>query len=697
MKKAKSLRNWGLLTLTLTLGLQLTACKDNELDGGTTNGDTTEQTDQLSQKHDALLSLLSVTASLDSLPTSWNSDNYQVEPTLGVVADASAPYTRLVPTTSAEEADRIFRSMTGQDVNGSAQSAQWQMEGIGNLNFEVNNESNLYATLKLQVKQMPHLQEVRFVPAEAVGNNLAPSDVPFYHIGDVIKQTREGEQPTYYVCVRPCSKAASKQKSHWCSLQLNSPEQTNSNYLSLNDGQLKLPTQLSSSKGDAERMVQNFFNVLRLIAKPEIYTQDNIKGIGDITKQSGELTYREVRDLSYYWDYNNLWYRLQNKDMSENKLRDLVTQDAPALGAFYLGYSSSFFGRSPYTLYDMKLYAKKDGLFDEVKKLTAKVKDTDTYDFKQLENGAADFSLYQDGNSMDNQFIVKHRTGAELQNRTLLSNDKDCGKSFEANADYDIKDIFTREVIDTASAFHHKGQGLFAFGDKVTNSYNFKGNQVCLREASRLYHLKNDLENKMAFFATAKAGTFNTDLSGEAAIPVKMGYEVNDELAKQFMVHLLLAYAYNHNDIEANFQKGMFGFTQFNESGYLEGLSNVYETCKDNPAVNYNHDANSSVYTIKVDFYTGTDCLENFEVKKPTEYTLSFDENTGTWLCSKEKVNKEAFLRIYGYNDRYVYREDYSTYDAKTETRKLNSNRVFRIFCKEVFGTYLSNITTNIK
>ncbi len=234
----------------------------------------------MAQKYNSLECLLSALGDVDSLPDNWNSADYHVDPTIGVAESEATPYTvRLIATTDANEANREFRSLISAPLGGEAKDTTWTQEGIGSLSFKVSkNDPTCYATVSVNLQQMPKLQEIRFVPASVIGNNGSNKE-PFYQFGDVIKQTISGVD-TYWVCVRPASnKSDDLGKTHWCTFQLVPAGQKNANYKQINNDNL-LPTDLCSKRSDGIRMTQNFFNVLRIMANPDaLFTSKNLDKI----------------------------------------------------------------------------------------------------------------------------------------------------------------------------------------------------------------------------------------------------------------------------------------------------------------------------------------------------------------------------------------------------------------------------------
>ncbi len=499
----KSKKLLALLSLALTLGIN--SCSDNcvtdSANGGNASGDVTEQN---YQKYETLQNLLGVVASVDSLPQNWDTNEYTAEPTLGVVKDASNPYVRYVVTASAEEADREFRSMISQGTDGTAKSSTWNQDGVGSLDFKVLNESDCYATLDVNVQQLPHLTQLRFVPASVIGENKIID--PYYQFGDVVMQNISDKQ-TYWVCVRPCDKSGKLGKSHWCSLQL-VPQSAadNANYKKISDN-LYLPTDLGSSKGDAQRMVQNFFNVLRIMANPDLYNQDNVvkeKQVGIDNISYEDFTYAQAKKASSEWTYYGIWDRVGNSTSQINVLKALGSQTPTALRAYYYGYNSVWVGKGDYKTHylDLSNDQSKGKLFNVATPQTELVYTNSPIDYKSFETDGIS-SITENGALVEKPvFIVKYRTGAQLGGG--WSDDKTPETGFGGKngiADLIVSNKDEEVSIETPKHF-------FSYGDIVNKSVLSSGaSQFCIKPSYMMPNSTGVDNNHLSIFLAPEAST----------------------------------------------------------------------------------------------------------------------------------------------------------------------------------------------
>ncbi len=433
------------LSLGLSLSLSLASCSDSDVDSNNgNNGNNTEQTDLEWEKQISLQRLLGALADQDSLPSNWNSSSYVVNaPTVGQPLEEANPYSvRLVATSSVEEAYREYCSYVGKSTDGSPTSDTWQMDGIGSVSFTPNNESALYATVKVNIKQLPSLQEIRFVPASALGDN--DGDVEYYYsFGDVIQD----QNGAYWVCVRPANKSLKLGQSHWCTFHLEE-----SNFKNVETG-LTVPTGLAKNQAKSETMVANFLNLLRIIANPDLYS--SAKGLDKFNKD--KFTSGDVRKLYNSWENRKIWNLIIPKSFQSGKLEEFVDNFVCSshyqFHVLHYGYTSkfNFFSSSTYKVYDLLMTPESPnpGLFRSTPQVTTiNWTKGQEVNLKNVIDKPYDgqYKLFGSGNDeiYDDLLVVRHSTGGQLQGRFFTgADDAEPTKSFSESAPSKrITDIF---------------------------------------------------------------------------------------------------------------------------------------------------------------------------------------------------------------------------------------------------------------
>lgn len=651
----------------------ITSCKDSELvDNGGNGGDQKEEVDStvLSQKYEALLSLLSATAGLDTLPANWNESDYTVEPTIGTAINSATPHIRYVSTSSVEEADRKFRSMISSTVSGTANSNEWKMEGVGELKFNVVDQPDLYATLDVKVKQLPHLEQICFVPVSVLGENgLSLGGKPYYQFGDVVSIMEPGRSDsTYWVCVRPASESQKLRKTHWCSFQMvpmtNAENQANkkANFItfSKNGNTITLPTKLGSNKSKTEEQVQNFFNVLRILAKPSSF--EGVEKLDDI--KSDEFSLADAKKISQIWIAKDLWNKITN-GTEIGDLRDyLTTDDKTALGvsAFYLGYSSGgFLGLGDKYVYRIDLKPNKTNLFDKAEKKTPKVPLTGTKDFSTVATtGKIDFSLNSSdlNPNQEHTFIVRHKTGHELEG-LLNGVDKD-------GIDDDATIAFKDKRIKQTSCYRKTltikplstPYGFYTFGDIITTDKECKNKEFCVKETGR---------GLLALPEFAKFEKQALFLKQSNSTTKPCGVKIPDVIAKFIMCHLCAALINTDNLVHDPLIISDKLFAKFENKQILANTFNSLASFYPNAKEKFNYQVENKKVSLIAGFYTDDTQIQNGSVTSYLNYKVEYDLDNKSWSFTKLEENDsyDNFIEVNAISDENLY---YNSTETTSET-----------------------------
>ena len=482
MKKQSIL--W-MLALAFGAGMMLSSCKDNVYEGDKPLTPEEEATEKATEKGEALLSILNYTAGLDSLPDGWYQNGYTVEPTVGTIENEADPYVRYVSANSALSAYVTYKSMISGDVTGEAKDDSWSLDGIGKLKFTVSDQPDVYATVDVDVQQLPHLRQIRFVSPSALGenSNWFTGD-PFYNFGDVVKDANGA----YWICVRPADKTAKKSTTHWISFNM-----ANNNFkecTKTGKGKLVLPDKLGDKTG-SEEFIPDFVQFLNAIS-PGITdkigaTYEEVE-ISDVKR-----TVKALSKIAYFWKDKNILY---NEKIIPAHVRAILLNTIykkANLNVFYFGHHE---GSTPdvhlltidgYYLvqntkqeikfewpaagddYSFNSYATSGKINDNLKKLTIKTKNVTL---------------------PENAIVVRYKTGPQLSgSKTIWGNDEYPGKSFMGNTKYTIEDIHICN--------NNKLANYYTLGDIVnTKLYDYF---YCVKPASSNY--SNDKKNYAYFLA----------------------------------------------------------------------------------------------------------------------------------------------------------------------------------------------------
>ncbi len=538
--KKKSLM-WCLLALVFGAGLMLSSCKDNENASDHPVNPDEEALEKGSERGEALLGILSYTAGLDSLPDNWYDNGYTVEPTIGSIKDEANPYVRYVAASDAESAYNAYKNMVSEDLTGEAKKTDsWFMDGIGSLNYNVSDQSDVIATVDVNVRQLPHLTQIRFVPASALGDNSSWfSGDPYYNFGDIVLDTQEG---TYWICARPNSKEAGKSTSHWVSFNLvdaNFKEYKKDGY-----SPLVLPNALGNKSGSEEHIL-NFFKLLSAMTPGLSTLNGNATKFEDIKLSDVTLDKDYLKYLASKWDsyvQNELLFPGTTRDYLKTVFSKGTRED---LHAFYYSHHS---GKKTADVHMLTTntagfnYLKKEKIeFDLPTEDTIynfrKYADTKivSQDLNKLRDKKTNQDLPKDA------FIIRYKTGYELSGKhSTFWNDYEPGQSFMQYAGNKIQDVFVSRQA--------KVNGIYGMGDQVVLNKDFK--YICIKSASSLY-LNREAENNITyFFAPVQYGNFSV-------VPSVAGRED----VYMMMFHLMNAYLQSENLVDfssdADYQKSL--------------------------------------------------------------------------------------------------------------------------------------------
>lgn len=445
-----------LLALLFGVSMMFSSCKDDENVNDNPNEELQEKS---SERGEALLSILSMVAELDSLPDDWYRSDYTVEPTVGTVKDDSNPYVRYIAVNNIEEADDAYKSMISGSTVGAVKNDKWSKDGIGSLTFNVLNEADVYATVDVDVKQLPHLTQIRFVPASVLPDNGSFSGTPWYSFGDVVMD----EKGAHWICVRPADKSAGKSKTHWVSFDAasmdNFKEYTKAKYRTL-----ILPDNLGNKAGSEEH-IMNFFKLLAAIS-PGVDAIKNSKTqtFEDLELSGVKVSKETVEKIASYWNSygfigggKNLFV---DKDMAAGMIMNFFAEleKERELNLFYYGHHigktdvadvhfltvTSNLERTPHeakfnwptegknkTDY-LNKYLDFSAYLSQKEDMIGEIRD------QKVIAGADAFPKNLEA------FVVCYKTGAEISDRHTLfgKNDYDPSKRFISYSKKNIQDIY---------------------------------------------------------------------------------------------------------------------------------------------------------------------------------------------------------------------------------------------------------------
>ena len=526
----KSFRLFLAMLLVGGSALTFSSCKDNE-----SVSDTPVTPEEIAQSKEteaakSLLRVLSFTAGLDSLPDNWYANNYTVEPLVGTVVDASTPFVRYIPVLDKAEAIAKYNSFSGKIISQDATSDSWNVEGVGSMNFQAQNQADVFATLDVNIKQQPHLTQIRFVPESAMGSNSSIQGKPYYSFGDIVytEEGKKGGKRTYWICVRPCSKKQGKGMSHWMSFQLNDYGSNktdgvasgNVNFTNFTKSKVEyyLPTKLGNESGSLEHL-QNLFKLLNVLNNPTRYNEAiYANGIGGIDKD--ELSQATVQLISDFWAEKDYWSLVLPGNVKRNQLNTCFTQDQE-INVFYNGYH-----KSDPSVYWAQLSSADLSLLRQGEYSLKGI--SQNLDFRGCcENGYINLSTPVQGFPQKG-FIVRYKTGGQMKGDwTAFYDDEAPLESFSIKHS-NIHDVFVYNNVRQEA-----GMGVSVMGDVIKNP-----NDVNHYEHDSYYDDICVLNNSINAPDTWKGSSYYFQYQEEDGRVIMQDLETS----KQAYVHLLNAY-----------------------------------------------------------------------------------------------------------------------------------------------------------
>ena len=298
--------------LVVGLGMNVTSCKDDNDDNN--NERTPEEIAQdpyekESEAADALYRLVSQLSICDSLPNNWKTATF--EPKAGKVLDASQPRVRTIAVNNAAEAVARYNSLTGKELPATTTSDTYKVEGVGTLQLNVGGAGTI-ATIDVDVKQMPQLQQLRLVSVADMGENGHFKGEPYYRFGDVVKD-KDG---CYWICVRPAYSPNGKEDTHWMSFQV--IDKNIKTYTRKGCKEQVYPVDL----GVNEEKMQYLAQLLSILADPDGYKRAAGEGnyfggtgLGDL--QEAAMPVDDLVLQAKLWDLNKIWEKIMPVGLSK--------------------------------------------------------------------------------------------------------------------------------------------------------------------------------------------------------------------------------------------------------------------------------------------------------------------------------------------------------------------------------------------
>ena len=338
--------------LVCGLSLSVTSCKDDDKDNGPSEEELEQQALEQQDLDNARIAVLDYLADLDEVESSEvDLLSQQFEPVIGV-PDGDKESVRIVNTNTMELAAERFADLVGAEIDENTPSYTWTDEKMGTMTYTKNTDGTAWATVEVNIKQVPQLQKIIFRSPDQGDENAAFKGRAYYRFGDVVRRkVQESSYKTideYWVCVRPAFGPEKKEDSHWACINV-VPVKNIYTYTKLST--MYFPTKL----GESKEHMQNLAEMVYAILNPGTWESnissnvDNkkMKMFGDFNKNN--LKYHN----KYFWqNVCNGWDKMDIKignstydiwnllfETEKQYVDEEVNNTARGMKLLYKGYS----------------------------------------------------------------------------------------------------------------------------------------------------------------------------------------------------------------------------------------------------------------------------------------------------------------------------------------------------------------------
>ena len=345
--------NWMLMAAVVCgLSFVATSCSDDDDNSGKSEEQKEQEAQQKATK------FWDVVGQLVADDVTEDYANKTFEPTYGN-ADPNDPQTRIVNTNDMKTAAKRFANLVGTTkVDENTTTFTYRDDDVGELIYTKGDGTTAWATVDVNIKQLPHLSRIIYRQA-GEGENGKFSGKAYYRFGDVVKRTvqvakddkknpdNRGSVDEYWICVRPAFGPEGKEDSHWVCVNT-VVNNTVKYYKASDNSEYWLPTNLKTNK----EQMQNFAEMLYAICNPSqwYYHADSYHSDG-IIGFDGVPIFHDFTKKNLYLHNEYFWKNVQaawknNKDIVQkalnltdfNQLGNIVNSTS-GVHLLYNGYS----------------------------------------------------------------------------------------------------------------------------------------------------------------------------------------------------------------------------------------------------------------------------------------------------------------------------------------------------------------------
>ena len=566
---------WFMTAIVCGLGMSIVSCEDD--DKLSSEEKKAQEEQKAEEKATAFWDVVSQLVSIDDVTDDYQDKTF--EPTYGIEDSTNSVY-RIVYTNDMATAAMRFANLVGaKDVNEDTESYQWSDPEIGSMTYTRGGTAANWATVDVDIKQIPHLQKIIY-RAGGEGENGKFDGRAYYRFGDVVSRQvtvkydqkknndNRGTITEYWICVRPSFGPEGKEDSHW--VCVNTVSDKNYKYYKASTGtDYWLPTKIGTDKEN----MQNFAELLWAICYPEQWFNNvfNHHTDGTLWGFDGVPFFTDFKGANlkyhnqYFWE--NVRKGWEDKQVVEKALNlpdigtlaDLIPSNGVRL--LYWGYSWIFT-----TSWDCELHeAIYTNGSEEAELNMHRVdykEDWDVnmknikFDVRAMGKNKENYKDYFN-NDGKTRWVIRHATGKELAANKKYDVKQPINGVEEVYRYYrDVEPVnnltFEPEITEDYQKMIFTERGYYNTGDVVIDE---RGNKwICVQPSG--YQKENNLLGDYAYFVSFDQGAVGTNLEN---IPT------SKNLLLQIMFDMGIVY---HNNLIGDGLIGYWGRIATNMKNY---------------------------------------------------------------------------------------------------------------------------------
>ena len=389
------------------LSLSVTSCSDDD----DKMSEEEKQAEQAKANDDANLffNVVSQLTNGDAITDDYKNQTF--EPTIGQIEGANT-HVRIVGTNNMATAVKRFNDLTGAKISEGTTDYEWKNDAVGTLTWHKVNDGRDYATVEVNIKQMPTLYKIVYRDGDQMGTNGKFNGRAYYRFGDVVE--KDGH---YWVCVRPAFGPESKQDSHW--VCVDKLDEKNAEKCTKGGKTWYVPKKL----GENTEQMKNFAEMLYAMFYPiDWYQYFDEKDIDDKNPYFHDFHYANLmyHNVGYWknvmknWRTNKLFEKVFG--VSEDVVRDAVIEDEK-LHLMCWGHSWWTWSSWNLTLKEYTYSYNSNTMFEEKeveKEVNMEGKDVFDLRGEYWKQWKALAQFFGDEDENTPRWIIRHAKGKEL-------------------------------------------------------------------------------------------------------------------------------------------------------------------------------------------------------------------------------------------------------------------------------------------